>query len=371
MKLKLTSRLFSNSFPYYFISIFVCVVAVVSRLNFNGLVYGFDYGIFQPDGFYYSYQTLTYMGREHFSAATEVNNWYALYSAKPWGGGPVETLPEFSPLWGLVAPRILYPLLSVPFVALFGLTGMFAIPIIGLGILVLAIQYLSNKNSIPQAGLAINYLLLSSPTVLRWMVSNITDSLLCGLFALATVVIWKITQEPTNKRYVLLAVLIALTSLTRFSLPIWLAIGTVYLLNRNRRAAFLIFLSSTLIAIPTFLMGPDIAFLPEIGESSLLDKIIALPAKLLVIPSFELLQLAALDRVLLALILASFYISVRKIRQPVSHFYIATLTAVLAIGILNGTLGVNFRYQLPLIPFCAWVIINWAKDFRVSRNLNV
>lgn len=371
MKLIHTSRLWNSSFLYYLISCFVCVVSVLSRFNFNGLVYGFDYGIFQPDGFYYSYQTLTYMGKEHFSAATEVNNWYALHSAKPWGGGPVETLPEFSPLWGLVAPRILYPLLSVPFVALFGLAGMFAIPIISLFILVLTIQYLSNKSLIPQIGLAINFLLLSSPTILRWMISNITDSLLCGLFAMAAIVIWKMTQENTNGRYTSLVTLIALTGLTRFSLPIWLAIGVVFSIHRNRKAALLIFVSSILIAIPTFIMSPDIAFLPEIGESSLLSKIFSLPAKLITVPSIELLQLAALDRILLALILVSLFISIKKFRQPISQFYIAILLAVLGIGVLNGTLGVNFRYQLPLIPFSAWVIINWAGNFRVSRSVNV
>jgi hypothetical protein len=371
MKLKLTSRLFSNSFPYYLISFFICVVAVVSRLNFNGLVYGFDYGIFQPDGFYYSYQTLTYMGREHFSAATEVNNWYAHYSAKPWGGGPVETLPEFSPLWGLVAPRILYPLLSVPFVALFGLTGMFAIPIISLVTLVLAIQYLSIKNLIPYIGVVINFLILSSPTVLRWMISNITDSLLCGLFALVAILIWKINQENTNTRSVSLVALIVLTGLTRFSLPVWLAIGLVFFINKNRRVALLIFLSSILIAIPTLFMGPHIAFLPEIGESSVASKLFALPAKLIAIPSIELLQLGALDRVLLGLVLLSLFLSIKEFRNPISQFYIAILVALLGIGILNGTLGVNFRYQLPLIPFSAWVIINWARNFKVSRGVNV
>lgn len=308
---------------------------------------------------------------EHFSAATEVNNWYTLNSAKPWGGGPVETLPEFSPLWGLVAPRILYPLLSVPFVALFGLTGMFAIPIISLVILVLTIQYLSIKYLIPFIGFVINFLILSSPTVLRWMISNITDSLLCGLFALVAILIWKINQENTKKRSVSLVVLIALTGLTRFSLPIWVAIGLVFFINRNRRAALLTFLSSILIAIPTLFMGPDIAFLPEIGDSSLLSKIFALPVKLITIPSIELLQLGALDRVLLALVLLSLFISIKEFRRPISQFYIAVLVAVLGIGVLNGTLGVNFRYQLPLIPFSAWVIINWAGNFRVSRSANV
>ena len=371
MKQLRNAHALNNFIPYFLISFLVCLVSVLSRIYFNGLVYGFDYGVFQPDGFYYSYQTLTYMGKDHFWAASEVSNWYEHYSAKPWDTSLAQTLPENSPLWGLVAPRILYPLLSVPFVALFGLAGMLAIPIISFFILIFCTQYLSNKISMPLLGVVLNYLILSSPTILRWMTSNITDSLLCGLFSLATIVIWKISHKNSFKRYISLVAIIVLTGLTRFSLPIWLAISLVFFLNKNRGASLITLLSSTLVAIPTLFMGPKIAFLPELGESPVLSKVILLPIKLFTIPSVELLQLAALDRVLLALIIASLFISVKNFKLIISQFYIATLIAVLGIGVMNGTLGVNFRYQLPLIPFSIWIIINWVGKFKVVRSLNV
>jgi hypothetical protein len=41
---------------------------------------------------------------------------------------------------------------------------------------------------------------------------------------------------------------------------------------------------------------------------------------------------------------------------------------VLAIGFINGTLGVNFRYQLPLIPFMAWSLIHYLKSISTSTT---
>ena len=42
--------------------LFATSVAVLARVKFNGLVYGFDYGIYQPDRIDYSFKTLQIIG---------------------------------------------------------------------------------------------------------------------------------------------------------------------------------------------------------------------------------------------------------------------------------------------------------------------
>jgi hypothetical protein len=73
---------------------------------------------------------------------------------------------------------------------------------------------------------------------------------------------------------------------------------------------------------------------------------------------WEFAQLAVLDRVLLAMLVLAVAISMLTWREINSQFYIAVLLSVLFIGAINGTIGVNFRYQLPVLGFMAWVLIS-------------
>jgi hypothetical protein len=42
---------------------------------------------------------------------------------------------------------------------------------------------------------------------------------------------------------------------------------------------------------------------------------------------------------------------------------LAVLLAVWFIGAINGTVGVNFRYQLPVLAFACWVILLNSSNF--------
>jgi hypothetical protein len=58
---------------------------------------------------------------------------------------------------------------------------------------------------------------------------------------------------------------------------------------------------------------------------------------------------------LLILILSTLF-SIFRLRELASKYFLGVLLAVWFIGAINGTLGVNFRYQLPVLPFAVWVI---------------
>ena len=90
-----------------------------------------------------------------------------------------------------------------------------------------------------------------------------------------------------------------------------------------------------------------------------MEKIAALPESFAKIGFFEVAQLAVLDRLLLMILALAFVISVTSLKSETSSRFILVLMATWAIGALNGSIGVNFRYQLPLLPFaCAVLLAN-------------
>jgi hypothetical protein len=320
-------------------------------------MFGFNYSIFQPDGVLYALRTYMFMGENQLVAARLIEDWYFTYGASRNHFDPSSILPGNAPAWGLVAPRVLYPALSVPFVAVFGMNGLLVIPSLSLLVLILSIYFISKKFEAQNLGLAISLLVLMSPTVLRWMVANITDSLFVGLFALVCLALESGRSRFNN--YLSIGFLIILTNLTRFATPIWLAIAVVdFCAGRRKRAAY-ISLVALLATIPTYLTQPSNSVLPREGELSFIEKIIVLPESFIKIVFFEIAQLAVLDRLLLMILAIAFVFSLNSLKNETSLRFIMILIATWSIGALNGSIGVNFRYQLPIVPFaCAVLFAN-------------
>jgi hypothetical protein len=340
---------------------FVTLTAIISRLKFNGLVLNFDYGIYQPDGSHYTYRTLTFLGVDSNAAAERVVNWYQFYGVKHNVFLPSFLTPETSGGWGLSAPRVLYPFLSAPFVYLFGIPGMLVIPAASLVLLVFCVYRMSELKGKQPIGFLLVLVLCTSPTVLRWMIANITDSLLAALFAVVALLLMSKTTLPYW--YLGMSILIVSTSITRFSLPIWIGISVVLWINRMRRQSLWVFVLSAISFLPTFLYMPSNAILPANAEEQNLTKLVLLAKSFFSVGFIEVAQLGALDRTLLALIVIALAISLRYPCEISSKYFLAVLLAVWAIGAINGTLGVNFRYQMPLLGFASWVILSNSSQF--------
>jgi len=324
-------------------------------------VFNFDYGIYQPDGSHYSYRALTFLGVDSNAAAERVVNWYQIHGVKNNIFPPGHLQPETSGGWGLVAPRILYPLLSAPFVYILGLSGMLVIPVISFVLLIFCVFRLSEIKGKQSIGFLLVLVLCTSPTVLRWMIANITDSLLAALFAVVTLLL--ISKFTRTYWFLGISVLIVLTSITRFSLPIWFGIAAVLWINRMKLQGVWVFVLSSISFLPTLLYMPNNALLPANAEAGALGKIVLLVRSFFRIGFIELAQLGAIDRILLVTLLAAVAIALRYHREISSQYFLAVSLAVWAIGAINGTLGVNFRYQLPLLGFAAWVIVGNSSQF--------
>lgn len=340
----------------------VWLVTVASRFIANGMSFGFDYNIFQPDGVLYALRTYMFLGEDQLASAKLIESWYFTHASSGKHFDPESILPQNSPAWGLVAPRILYPLLSIPFVSLFGMVGLLVVPSLSLLLLVFCIYFIAKKYSQPNFGLVLGLAILMSPTILRWMIANITDSLFVGLFALVCLIFE--SKRNSSQFIVIIGFLIILTSLTRFATPIWLSLALVDFVKGKRIRSLFILVSSLIATIPTYLTQPSNSVLPREGELTTIEKLIALPESFGKILFFEMAQLAVLDRLLLVILVLALILSLKSLRNETSLRFIAVLLSVWAIGAINGSIGVNFRYQLPVISFACAVLIAHSDDLR-------
>jgi hypothetical protein len=332
----------------------LALTAVVSRIKFNGLILNFDYGIYQPDGSHYAYRTLSFLGVESNIAAERVVQWYQIHGIKNNLFEANLLSPENKETWGLVAPRIVYSFLSLPFVYFLGLSGMMVIPILSFFLLIFSIFRLSEIQNRRIIGFFLVVALSTSPTVLRWMIANITDSLLAGIFGIVVLLIGGKSNGKFSSFWIVF--LIFMSSFTRFCLPIWVAISIVYWINRKRSNAFIILFSSLLAFIPTYLYMPRNAILPAEAQAGGITRLLHLGESFVKVGFIEVAQLAAVDRILLITLVIAFLISIKFPRELPSQLFLSVLMSVWFIGAINGTLGVNFRYQLPILGFACWAI---------------
>lgn len=341
---------------YYLIVFVLWFIAVVVRLRFNGLILGLDYGLYHPDGALYSTKALDWAGYSETQAAETVASWYNLHAFKFNSLLPQDLFYENHHLYKEYSTRILYSFLSIPFVKLFGVPGMLVIPSIALLVFMMVVArvgILENKRFIT---LVLLFFISSSTSVMRWMISNTTDALLTGVFAIVGFLLYK--EKFSKYWYLIFSTLIVLSGITRFSVFFWLAISLgLWLNNLKRKSIFVVFMS-VLVAIPTMLTNPGSSFLAVEGNRSIIAKILLYPAYLIKITFYEFAQLYILDRILFTIIIVALIFSLKQSRKNSSKYFLLTITAGFVNGAINGNVGINFRYQLPVLFFICWTIID-------------
>lgn len=361
-----------NNWFLYLTTIAIWSSILLSKLLFNGLVYGFDYGLFHPDGALYSFRALLWSGYSEFEAGKLVGEWYDTNSFKAKYEGPELYYQNNEFLWDQYSVRILYPLLSIPFVKLFGVGGMLVIPALTYLICLLVIMRFSIRQNQRLLGIIVILLVTMSTSVSRWMFANITDGLLL-LFTSGLVILISNTHDLklSRTRFFLLLLLTIGSSLTRFSALIWIAVALVLMIRKQFLFALLTLITSILGLLPVFLRPFSGHVLPGYAEKSLMEKMLIYPVNLGKVTIFEIGQLFVLDRILLVLVLLTLIISLMHLKRVSSQIFLAILVAVWLTGAINGVLGVNFRYQLPVIPVMMWALIDLLPEVRKLFNANL
>lgn len=358
--MRLTTR---NNLLTYLSVITIWILAILIKLRFNGLVFGFDYGLYHPDGALYATRALDWSGLSEIEAATKVSNWYNVHAFKFNTTSPADLFYNSHPLYPEYSTRVLYPLLSAPFVKFFGVPGMLVVPalsLLTLMFLIARIGIMQNKRFIT---LIVLFAISSSLTVMRWMLSNTTDALLVAMFSVAGFILVK--KVSKSYWYVSFGVLILLSGITRFSVIFWIAIAAVIWFQKFKmRAVFIIGLSISIV-IPTLFTHQSGSFLAVEGDRPVFEKLVLYPFYLVKITFYEFMQLIVLDRVFFLMCILCIFLSFRNFNKESSKLFLFILLAGLLTGALNGTVGVNFRYQLPSLFFICWSLIdNFNFSFR-------
>jgi hypothetical protein len=340
------------------ITLLLWLVAIIARLIFNGAILGFDYAIYQPDGAHYTFRTLSFLTENNIDAANKVSEWYALHGFKHNIIDPNMLLPENNPVLHLTAPRVLYPVLSIPFVAALGIPGMLVVPALALLGILLISHLIAKSVERPELALLFNVIIVSSSTVSRWFVANLTDSLLAFLIGL--IVLIEIRATKLKNWVPLVVIVVLLASATRFSVPIFFSLGLAYLLLKEISKAVTLIVAGICGALPLLFFDSTSAVLPGSNGNSMISKVIDLPLQSLKVLVVEIGQLVVLDRIFFFLLIFSLFCAY-QLRGRVAILTAGVLMGVLAVGFINGTLGVNFRYQLPLISYMGWGLIYYLK----------
>ena len=342
---------------YYIVVVAIWLISIASRLKFNGLVYSLDFGLFQPDGMYYSFKTLEFLGWSDKLALAEVINWYQANAAKFQSVNLTSFNDLTSTPWLVTRFRFIYPLLSVPFVYLFGLSGMLVIPILSLLCFFLFVQKIAIESKTPTLGIILIFLLGTSPTLLRWTTVNYSDALILALFSLFAFLVHISRESWTIGNLTLLSLSVFLASFTRQTLPIWILIGAYFFYTKKRSAGFVTTLTSLTCSVPSLLTFPYNEFFNSKQDGNLLESLLKFFGKALYINAVEIAQLVVLDRILLIIVLIALYCAFKFRHETYSHLFLLSTFGAVSINSLVGVAGVNFRYLLPILPFATLVIL--------------
>lgn len=206
---------------------FVVIIAIllfglnvaISRIMFSNEVNGLNYRVFQPDGFCYTVNSIKYFTKD----LNEIKN--ILLEAYP---NDIEGL---GLTCKILEGRFLYPLLSSPFVKAFGINGMMIIPIFSYLVFLSLLIISFAKLRIPiLIQILIFSLVLSSSTISRWYISNLTEPLLYLFSSFLLYQVIFVGYESLKAQIPIFATIMLMTS-TKRSFHIVLIIGFLLLVN--------------------------------------------------------------------------------------------------------------------------------------------
>ncbi len=359
--------LFKFKYLLYLVILTAWAISFAAKLHTHGLMYGLDFGLYHPDGTLYTFRTLTWMGKTQAEAGLEISQWYASHASKFTNVDPSSLYFENNPGWDIYKLRYLYPLLSIPFVAFFGITGMLAVPAISLLILMLIVFEVSKSLNRPLLGIILALFFSIASTISRWMFVNTADALLTAFFSF---VVFTLVKRREFKHFgAILFLLVLLTSFTRFALLIWVSIGVILILDKFRKTGIALIIAAICAFLPTLFVNFTPSVLASESSLPLSRKILYFPFTCMKVAFYEIAELVVLDRYLILFLITTTVVALSKIKSDSSKFYLAVLFSLWLTGAINGVVGVNFRYQLPLLPFAAWVLLETGDSFIARLRL--
>lgn len=210
-----------STYIYYLLIGIFAIIVISGRLFFSGEKYGLNYSVYQPDGICYT------------KIAADISNYDSgLLNRQLSGLYPNIGMADISSLnCESIKARLLYPLLSAPFLRAFGVSGMLVVPIVSYLIMLILLASSLDKARVGiYAKVTLLALVLMSSTYSRWYIANIVDPL---LITLCTILIYILTQTNALEKiggFIPITLIIILMALTKRSLHLVLICGIVLII---------------------------------------------------------------------------------------------------------------------------------------------
>lgn len=333
------------------------IVATTFAITY--LTYVRWYRMFYPDSRYYLAMTYLFLGNDPETARALTVDF-----AEPRGIAIPETDRLFG--WGLVQPRVVYPVLSMPFVALFGPFGLAVVPLLAtIAVTVLLVVILRRRYGTGAALAAV--LLMNASLFLVSIYTGMLTESLSGLFSiLALLAAWRWFERPSPWLLVGMGAATALSAFTRQATFImagafvmaWL-LGSIFE-RRNSRwmwPAIVVAGTSLFCQILQSIVFPSFSqldqFLAQAGADSLGEALLQVPRMLGHIILSDAASLMRGDRTLLFLIGLALVGMVVFFRRTEAHLLFGALLATGLYNVTNGT-PTQFRYATPGMVF--WML---------------
>lgn len=264
--------------------------------------------------------------------------------------------------WGLVRPRVVLPLLSVPFAWLFGANALSVTAAVITVVLIFALyKFLVARYGRAAAVISI-VLMESSMFIMVFSVGMLTESLsaLWGVATLAAA--YRYQRHPHIRWIVAMVAVTLLSAFTRQATFIvagaivlaWLLSLVVPRATRNWTIPMIAVAGTALVAqvVQTLLFpfSQGDQYMRMTGTDSLWGALLATPKLVRQILAQELVSYAAEDQVLLILIGLSLISMVVFWRRTESHLLFGAIIGIALYNITNGN-PTNFRYAVPGIVF--------------------
>lgn len=363
--------------PYW--ALLAIVFAVASSVFFG---YGFRYhNAWEADSYYYTTLTLTKLGHSLPDAAARTAAWFHVPAFATPAGHDFLINPQYKPL---LTARVLYPLLSAPFVALFGIGGMWVVPLACCAFVTWGVMRLLSRVYRAELGLVVTLALLVSVGFWRYLSAAMTEGLAT---ALMVGILLLLPLGPARRRWgphgdaVAVAVLIVALGLTRQAQLVPLGMITLAYLwtalrERRWRNAWLRF---ELWSLGAFLVSTGVSqlyaaydplhnFLAVNGLRSVRQVPGALPDILGRIMSAELTSYFTVDVLTLALYTIALLLLVWRWRSTAAALFLGALLPSAAIAFLDGV-PTGWRYYAPMLPVVAFAVAAFGAELRrVARS---
>lgn len=348
-----------------------CVVgliyAVTMTINAKGL---WHWG---PDTRYYLAMTYRYSGLSEHEAGVQTYEYlgrfawfkdYCYFACDPHAADASFGHLFHGEAGGMVAGRVLYPLLSVPFVWLFGPQGMLVVPFVAFTVCLLLLMAFVSRTAGPSWSVLAAATLLVPITVSNYAIYAYTESLAMCL-VMGCLMVMPLARTAGRREVVVFTVLLLLVAVTRqfhavVAAGVLLAWLGATVVQRRWRNQWLPFATSALAivviaAVIQSLIGPDYSILKSFKDLSGVQTVSQLPAGLFVV-SANLVRQEIWDighDVPLAVVCAAAAVTVfYRFASPVAWLTLGAVLGTFFLNVLN-TEPSHFRYYLTAYPFIA------------------